>query len=61
MARPKLPDTGDGPRTISVRWSDELHVKFLQLGGSLWLRKAVKNADVDKDAVRPPEKKETRK
>lgn len=56
-----MQDTGDGPRTISVRWTDALHVKFLQLGGSQWLRNAVKSADVGKDAVRPPEKKEVRR
>ena len=60
MARPKLQDTGDGPRTVSVRWTDDLHLKFLRLGGSRWLRKAVKDADVGKDAARPSAKKEVR-
>ena len=47
MGRPKLSDTGSGPRTLSVRWSEEHHIMFLQLGGSKWLRSVVA-AEIDK-------------
>lgn len=50
MGRKKLPDTGAGPRTLSVRWSDQHHVKYLQLGGSKWLRRRVQE-EIDKEGT----------
>lgn len=49
--RPKSEITGNKPRSIlnktseapgiSVRWTEAHHIKFLQLGGSKWLRQEI--------------------
>ena len=58
MGRPKLSDTGSGPRTLSVRWSEEHHIMFLQLGGSKWLRRIVQKEIDKKAAVKAEQEKD---
>ena len=41
MPRAKSELTGRNPVALSVRWSDRMHIAYLRLGGSGWLRAQV--------------------
>lgn len=38
MPRPKSELTGQRPRDLSARLTEEQHIMYLRLGGSKWLR-----------------------
>ena len=47
MPRAKSELTGRNPKTLSVRWGARMHIAYLRLGGSAWLRAQVQR-ELDK-------------